>query len=83
MWSTDTKICIKYSKEVCFPPVALSLACAVSCELVQPLQCCVTHLPKPLPTRPQHILVAHPQATSGGHGVFRDPKEKKPSHYMH
>ena len=46
MWSINTKICIKYSKEVCFPPVVLSLTCMVSRELAQPLRCYTTYLPQ-------------------------------------
>ena len=38
--------------------------------------------PIPLPTGPQHSLVACPQATSTGHGVFLDPEKQKLSH-MH
>ena len=80
MWSTDTKICIKYSKVVCFLPVTLSLPCVVSRYLAQPLCCCATHLSQTLPTDPQHSFVAHPRATSVGHGVFLDPKKQKLSH---
>ena len=67
----NTKSDTKYSKLVNIPPYALSLSCAVSSKLAQHLRCYATH-PKPLPTCPQHSLVAHPRAMLGGHGVLVD-----------
>ena len=49
---------------VYLPPIALSLSCTVSSELAQHPQCCETY-PNPLPTCPQHSIVARPQAMSG------------------
>ena len=46
-------------------------SCMFLRELVQPPWCFATHLPKPLPTGPQHSLVASPRAMSGRQGVLR------------